>query len=91
MKKKVRALKAAGQTLRYLARIDPSAVGRKGQMVAAVGPVGVAADHPATRLFEAAANDPGRYEEAWDSLKYLPDVHRRIIAASLFEVAENSY
>ena len=48
-------------------------------------------DHPATRLFEAAANDPGRHDEAWDALKSLPDVHRRIIAASLYEVAENTY
>lgn len=48
-------------------------------------------DHPATRLFEAAANDPDRHDEAWDALKLLPDIHRRIIAASLYEVAENSY
>ena len=48
-------------------------------------------DHPATRLFEAAANDPGRHDEAWDALKSLPDVHRRIIAASLYEVAENAH
>ncbi len=48
-------------------------------------------DHPATRLFEAAANDPGRHDEAWDALKSLPDVHRRIIAASLYEVAESTY
>ncbi len=48
-------------------------------------------DHPATRLFEAAANDPGRHDEAWDALKSLPDVHRRIIAASLYEVAENTF
>ena len=48
-------------------------------------------DHPATRLFEAAANDPGRHDEAWDALKSLPDVHRRIIAASLYEVAENTH
>jgi len=59
-------------------------------IVAAVARV-LGVDHPATHLFEAAANDPARYEEAWDSLRYLPDVHRRIIAASLFEVAENSY
>ena len=48
-------------------------------------------DHPATRLFEAAINDPGRHDEAWDALKSLPDVHRRIIAASLYEVAESSF
>ena len=47
-------------------------------------------DHPATRLFQLAANDPGRHEAAWDALKSLPDVHRRIIAASLYEVAENA-
>ena len=47
-------------------------------------------DHPATRLFEAAANDPGRHDEAWDALKSLPDVHRRIIAASLYDVAESA-
>ena len=47
-------------------------------------------DHPATRLFEAAASDPGRHEEAWDALKSLPDVHRRIIAASLYGVAEGA-
>ena len=59
-------------------------------VVAAVARV-LSVDHPATRLCEAAANDPGGHEEAWDSLKSRPDVHRRIIAASLYELAESSY
>ncbi len=43
------SLRREGKSLRYLARIDPSASG-SGQPVCTVGPVSVSADHPSTRL-----------------------------------------
>ncbi len=43
----IAGLKAQGQTLRYLAQVDPVA---EGGPVLSVGPVGIPADHPATRL-----------------------------------------
>lgn len=44
---RVEAMKAEGRTLRYLARVDPGATDRP---VLEVGPVGIPAAHPATRL-----------------------------------------
>lgn len=49
MAAEVDALRADGRVLRYLARIDPAAPARGAPLVQ-VGPVGVAADHPAARL-----------------------------------------
>jgi aspartokinase/homoserine dehydrogenase 1 len=43
------ALRSQGKSLRYLARIDPSAAG-SGTSVCTVGPVAVDADHPSTHL-----------------------------------------
>jgi aspartokinase/homoserine dehydrogenase 1 len=43
------ALRQEGKSLRYLARIDPSATGT-GRPVCTVGPVSVDGDHPSTRL-----------------------------------------
>ena len=48
----IAGLKAEGKTLRYLARVDPRA---EGGPVLAVGPVGIPAEHPATRLRGAEA------------------------------------
>jgi aspartokinase/homoserine dehydrogenase 1 len=42
------ALRSEGRVLRYLARIDPGSAERRPSL--RVGPVGVPADHPATRL-----------------------------------------
>jgi aspartokinase/homoserine dehydrogenase 1 len=48
----VAGLKAEQRTLRYLARVDP---GADGGPVLEVGPVGIGAEHPATRLRGAEA------------------------------------
>jgi aspartokinase/homoserine dehydrogenase 1 len=45
--KQIEVMKAEGQTLRYLARVEPGAEGRP---VLEVGPTGIPAEHPATRL-----------------------------------------
>ncbi|MFH2006420.1 MAG: bifunctional aspartate kinase/homoserine dehydrogenase I [bacterium] len=48
----IEGLKAEQQTLRYLARVEP---GAKGRPVLEVGPIGIPAEHPATRLRGAEA------------------------------------
>ena len=50
MAAKVAELKQKNLTLRYLARIDPSALQSGSGPIATVGPIGVSADHPAMRL-----------------------------------------
>ncbi len=49
MKEQLDGFRAEGKSLRYLARIDPSAVER-GEPVMTVGPMAVPGDHPATHL-----------------------------------------
>lgn len=49
MAARIEALRASGQVLRYLARIDPEGPAR-GQPALWVGPVGVSLDHPAASL-----------------------------------------
>jgi aspartokinase/homoserine dehydrogenase 1 len=49
MAARIEGLRAQGQVLRYLARIDPEAASR-GEPVLSVGPVGVPLDHPAASL-----------------------------------------
>ena len=45
---RIASLRARGEVLRYLARIEPNVEGRRARVQ--VGPVAVPADHPATRL-----------------------------------------